>query len=102
MKHGGLKILLVLNLFDAIFTLLWVRLGFAIELNPLLSFVADSSVLFVLVKIMLVCLGVLLLKKYISKNLLARFLLGTSLILYFGVVTYHLWFWCSLLFFYLF
>ena len=55
-------IVVILNLFDAIFTLLYVRLGHATESNPLMDqMLAASPVLFMVAKLALVSLGVLLL-----------------------------------------
>jgi hypothetical protein len=56
------KTVLILNLLDAIFTLVWVRWGFAREANPLIrSLVEEHAVGFVVVKLSLVSLGSLLL-----------------------------------------
>jgi len=53
---------LILNLFDAVFTMLHVTSGNATEANPLMAGVlANSPVLFVATKIGLVSLGLLLL-----------------------------------------
>ncbi len=53
---------LILNLFDAIFTMLHVSSGSAYEANPLMAGVlANSPVLFVATKLALVSLGLMLL-----------------------------------------
>jgi hypothetical protein len=55
---GIVKTVLVLNLLDAIFTLVWVRAGLAREANVLLrNLVNEHAVLFVVVKLSLVGLG---------------------------------------------
>ena len=60
--NGVVRAVIVLNLVDAVLTLLWVRAGLATEANPLLSsIVADHALLFVLGKLSLVSLGTLLL-----------------------------------------
>ena len=68
-EHGGgegarwlrtiVVAVIVLNLFDAVLTLIWVQLGVATEANLLLEGVLSrSAVLFMLVKMSLVSLGV--------------------------------------------
>ena len=68
-EHGGgegarwlrtiVVAVIVLNLFDAVLTLLWVQLGVATEANVLLEGVLSrSAVLFMVVKMALVSLGV--------------------------------------------
>ena len=52
----------VLNLLDAVLTLIWVQLGVATEANLLLHGVLErSAVLFMVVKLALVSLGIVLL-----------------------------------------
>ena len=56
--QGIVKAVLVLNLLDALFTLVWVRSGLAREANPLIDqLVNEHAVGFVLVKLGLVGLG---------------------------------------------
>jgi hypothetical protein len=56
--HGIVKAVLVLNLLDALFTLVWVRAGLAREANPLVDqLVNENAVGFVLVKLGLVGMG---------------------------------------------
>jgi hypothetical protein len=56
--HGIVKAVLVLNLIDALLTLVWVRSGLAHEANPLIEqLVNEHAVAFVLVKLGLVSLG---------------------------------------------
>lgn len=60
--HGIVKLVLVLNLVDAVLTLFWVGAGFAKEANPLLRDVLrDHPVAFAAAKLGLVGLGSLLL-----------------------------------------
>jgi len=59
---GIVKTVLVLNLLDAVFTLVWVRAGLAREANALMrDLVNEHAVLFVVVKLGLVSLGSLVL-----------------------------------------
>jgi hypothetical protein len=56
--QGIVKAVLVLNLLDALFTLVWVRSGLAREANPLIDqLVNEQAVGFVFVKLGLVGLG---------------------------------------------
>lgn len=56
--HGVVKCVLVLNLLDAIFTLLWVRSGLALEANLLIDRLVERHALgFIAVKLGLVGLG---------------------------------------------
>lgn len=60
--ENGLRALLVLNLFDAFLTLIWVTSGLATEANPVMAEVmGHGPAAFVLSKIALVSLAVLLL-----------------------------------------
>ncbi len=60
--HGIVKVVLVLNLLDAVFTLFWVWAGLAKEANPLLrDLVSDAPVAFAAAKLALVGLASLLL-----------------------------------------
>src|SRR5262245_28626949 len=56
--HGIVKAVLVLNLLDAIFTLVWVRWGFALEANLMIDrLVEHYAVAFIAVKLGLVGMG---------------------------------------------
>lgn len=56
--HGIVKAVLVLNLVDAVLTLLWVHLGLAVEANTLIDeLVNENAPLFVSVKLALVGMG---------------------------------------------
>jgi len=60
--ENGLRALLVLNLFDAFLTLLWVSVGLATEANPVMAeAIGHGPAAFLLSKITLVSLAVLLL-----------------------------------------
>lgn len=88
--HGIVKALLVLNLFDALFTLYWVRSGHAEEANQLLAeLVEQHAVLFVLVKTTLVCGGswLLWLKRDRAFAVVSIFVVFLA---YYGVLLMHL------------
>jgi hypothetical protein len=93
-KGGWLRIaviaVLLLNLADAVFTLLWVHTGIAIEANALLSdLVERKAVTFALVKMALVSFGVLLLWRHRERPL-ATFGIGLTCFAYHGLFAYHL------------
>lgn len=84
------KSVLVLNILDAILTMVWISDGRAIEANPLLSSLAHNHPLgFVCVKLALVSLGVTLLWRHRGRPLavVAAFV---SFLAYFFVLLYHL------------
>jgi len=67
---GIVKVVLALNLLDAIFTLFWINAGLAREANPLLAeIVRDHPVGFAIVKLGLVAGGSFLLWRYRSRPL---------------------------------
>jgi hypothetical protein len=81
---------LVLNLLDAVLTLVWVHAGIAEEANLLLAHVLEhSSVGFMMVKMGLVSLGVLLLWQQ-RERLLARAGFAIALFAYGFLLVYHL------------
>jgi len=60
--HGIVKTVLILNLIDALFTLLWIFSGLAREANPFLEqLVIENPVTFAIAKLTLVGMGSLLL-----------------------------------------
>jgi hypothetical protein len=60
-----IKAIIILNLMDGLFTLIWVHTGMAEEANILLrDLVSNHTVVFVMVKFALVSLGSLLLWKH--------------------------------------
>ena len=89
--EGLVKAILVLNLLDAVFTLVWVRSGAAVEKNRLLAELIDHyPVVFVLVKFALVSFGSYLLWRYRHR---ASAVIGLFLIFlaYYFLLLYHLW-----------
>ena len=86
---GIVKWVLVLNLLDAILTLLWVRAGLAREANTLIDeLVNEHAVLFVLVKLSLVGMGSLLLWRWRHAPL-AVVSIFAAFVAYYLVLLYH-------------
>jgi hypothetical protein len=82
--------LIVLNLLDAIFTLVWVEAGIAKEANLLLEgILSHSAIGFMLVKMALVSLGVLLLWRHRDRPLAVAGL-GVACFAYNSLFVYHL------------
>ena len=80
----------LLNLLDAVLTLVWVHTGVAEEGNLLLAQILEqSSVGFMLVKMGLVSFGVLLLWNQ-RERLLARAGFAVALFAYSSLLVYHL------------
>jgi hypothetical protein len=81
--------LLALNLVDALFTLVFLQLGFAEEANPFMRVAYEQSPLtFMMVKVLLVPLGVMLLAMGPQRAALRALTLAVSA--YALVVTWHL------------
>ena len=95
--HHLVKAVLILNLLDALFTLVWVRAGFANEANTLIDeLVRDHAVAFVSVKMALVGLGSWLLWQWRERPL-AVVAIFVSFTAYYLVVLYHVQFASGLL-----
>ena len=93
-----LALLLILNLWDAIATSLWVAGGLAIESNPLMAIVLDFNTgLFILVKTFLVSLCIGLLWR-LKPNKLSTFLIIPVCILYAYIGCVHIFTFLMLLF----
>ena len=87
-----LKLLLVLNLLDAIFTYVWVSLGLAKEANPLMDYlISYSPTVFLVYKVLIVNLGVFILWRGKDK-LLCKVLIVPLTGLYLWVLGIHLTF----------
>lgn len=88
--YGIAQCLLVLNLLDGIFTLVWVQYFYAVEINVMLHDLAHGNVLrFMLVKLTLVSLGTL----YLWRNRdhpLAVISIFLAFFAYYLVLLYHL------------
>ena len=88
--HGVVKVVIVLNLMDAVFTLIWVYAGLAREANPLLADVLrDSPVLFAVAKVSLVGLGSLLLWRNRDRAL-AVIGIFVVFLAYYSILLYHI------------
>jgi hypothetical protein len=84
------KAVMVLNVLDALFTLLWVRAGLATEANALMSnLVENHAVLFLVTKIGLVSLGSLLLWRQRTRPI-AVIAIFVVFLAYYFVLLYHL------------
>lgn len=95
MQHGSrwLRLLVLavvlLNLLDAVFTLVWVHTGVATEANALLAAALDySTIAFMLAKLSVVSAGVLVLWKYRRRRLSVA---GLTLVfvIYNALLIYH-------------
>jgi len=87
---GIVKVILALNLLDAMFTLVWVNAGLAREANPLLAgIVQDHPVVFTIVKLGLVAGGSFLLWRYRTRPL-AVVGIFTVFLVYYLILLYHI------------
>ena len=87
---GVVKVVLVLNLLDAIFTTYWVGAGLAREANPLMAdLIERSPVLFVLCKTSLVALGSLFLWWRRNHRFAVVGIFGIFVV-YYGILLFHL------------
>ena len=88
--HGIAEWVLVLNLLDGVFTLVWVEFFGAGEKNIMMrDLVHTSAVMFMVVKLTLVSLGTLFLWRYRS-NSLAVIALFFSFFIYYLVLLFHI------------
>jgi hypothetical protein len=87
---GIVKVVLALNLLDAIFTLVWINAGLAREANPLLAeIVRDHPVAFAVVKLGLVAGGSFLLWRHRSRPLAVVGIFVVFLV-YYLLLLYHI------------
>jgi hypothetical protein len=90
--HGIVKVVLVLNLLDAVFTLLWVWSGLAREANPLMrELVHHHPVAFAASKLALVGLGSLLLWQWRERPL-AVVAIFVAFLAYYALLLAHIGF----------
>ncbi len=87
--NGIVRMILILNLFDAVLTLIWVYSGLATEANPLLDPLIKYPVLFVIVKFSLVSFGSWLLWRR-RKRPLAVVSIFLGFLVYYFLLLYHL------------
>ena len=82
--------LIILNLLDAVFTLIWIQAGIAAEGNPIMDrAMAHGPLGFMAVKLSLVSLGVLLLWRLRHRRAAATALIASA-IAYSAVLLVHL------------
>ena len=87
--HGIVKTVLVLNLSDAVFTLVWVRFGFAREANLMIDRLVEHHALgFVTVKLGLVGMGSWLLWQR-RNHATAVIAIFVAFLAYYLVLLYH-------------
>ena len=90
--HGIVKGVLVLNLLDAVFTLIWVFAGLAKEANPLLrELVHESPVAFAAAKLAVVGLASLLLWR-LRERPLAVVAIFLAFLAYYALLLAHIGF----------
>ncbi len=89
--------ILVLNVFDAAFTLYWVNAGLAKEANVLLRYLVEHSpLLFIAVKFALVLAGVIVLWRY-RYNRFAVVGIFIAFLVYYSLLLYHISYFSHLL-----
>lgn len=87
---GIVKAVVVMNLIDAVLTLLWVQAGFATEANPVLGqIVKEHAFLFVMSKLVLVFLGSWMLWRHRHRPLAVMGIFAAFMV-YYAVLVYHL------------
>jgi hypothetical protein len=87
--YGIVQCVLVLNLIDAVLTLLWVHAGLAVEANTLVDeLVNEHALLFVLVKLGLVGMGSWLLWRR-RESPLAVVGIFVAFVTYYLILLYH-------------
>ena len=88
--HGIVKAVLVLNLIDAVLTLIWIHSGLATEANTLIDELINESPLgFIAVKLSLVGMGSWLLWQQ-RRRPAAVCGIFTVFLAYYGILLYHL------------
>lgn len=89
--YGAAAALIIMNLLDAVFTLVYIYSGVAKESNPIMNhFLSFSPVLFVITKMALVSLAVVLLLRLLKQRQSASLaLIGTSAA-YALLICYHI------------
>ena len=88
--HGIVKAVLILNLIDALFTLLWISGGLAREANPFLDqLVIENPVTFAIAKLALVGMGSLLLWRFRHRGS-AVIAIFVAFLAYYLVLLWHI------------
>ena len=91
-KHTFLiALIFLLSLLDAVFTLVWIEAGLAVEANPLLNKLLEyGKFSFISTKILMTAIGCAFLFWAKSKSRAARFAIWVIFAIYCGVTGYHL------------
>ena len=88
--RGVLAWVLILNLLDAVLTILWVHAGLAREANPLMDeLVTGNALLFVVVKLSLVGMGGWVLWQR-RRSPFAVVSIFVAFVVYYGIAVHHL------------
>ena len=88
---ASLLVLLLMNLIDSIATAIWITMGVAVELNPLMGYLLDfNPSVFVLTKNAFVMCCVLVLWR-LRRSFLARPLVAAASLAYFIVTIIHVY-----------
>ena len=88
--RNGLILLMVFNVVDAFYTLMWIQTGLAVEANPLMnSALSMGPGIFVIIKMTMVALGLALLWR-LRENKFARIAVLLPAVFYSVVVGAHI------------
>lgn len=85
-----LKLLVILCMLDAVLTIVWISLGIAIELNPLMDkLIKTSNVAFIAIKLAISYISIYILYKYKQRKL-TRYATPMLTYTYLCLLAYHL------------
>ena len=88
--RGMVVALILLNAIDGVLTIVWIETGHFSEANPLMGLLLSANpVLFISVKMLLVCLGIMLLWRY-RDSVLAVISIFFCFSVYCYVLTFHI------------
>ena len=88
--RNGLIMLMVFNVVDAFYTLMWVQSGLAVEANPLMnSALSMGPGAFIIIKMTMVSLGLILLWR-LRENKFARITVLVPAVFYSVVIGSHI------------
>lgn len=84
--------IIILNLFDGIFTTYWIETNKATEANPFMAELINYPIAFMVIKLTLVSLGISFL--WLQRNKRFRFVLSSSILIFtifIGILCYHIY-----------